>query len=201
MWPLSLFHRRGAGRRLPCRPGLEVLEDRAVPATFTVTNFNDSGPGVQLATSGTTATISQVKVDNNNIVSPCQVVVSCGGITLNKGATNSTFSNIQITNNTVDSSARFGLFISPTDTEVRVKGNTLLNNSSGNFSLNSTGFITEFSQNTGITKAEIDTLVTAGGAAMNGSNNYCSDCTIANPCAGAGTGAFWKHLNNVKVCN
>src|SRR5262245_45048442 len=45
MWPLSLFHRRGAGRRLPCRPALEVLEDRAVPAVFTVTNLADAGPG------------------------------------------------------------------------------------------------------------------------------------------------------------
>jgi parallel beta-helix repeat protein len=39
----------GSSRRLkrPCRPSLEVLEDRAVPATFTVTNLNDGllGPG------------------------------------------------------------------------------------------------------------------------------------------------------------
>jgi hypothetical protein len=30
---------------------------------------------------------------------------------------------------------------------------------------------------------------------------YCPDCTIANPCAGAGTGAFAKRLNGVWVCN
>jgi len=30
---------------------------------------------------------------------------------------------------------------------------------------------------------------------------YCSDCTIANPCAGAGTGALAKRLNGVWVCN
>jgi hypothetical protein len=30
---------------------------------------------------------------------------------------------------------------------------------------------------------------------------YCSDCTIASPCAGSGTGAFAKRLNGVWVCN
>lgn len=35
----------------------------------------------------------------------------------------------------------------------------------------------------------------------NGSFMYCSDCTIANPCAGSGTGAFAKRLNGVWVCN
>lgn len=34
-----------------------------------------------------------------------------------------------------------------------------------------------------------------------GSLTYCSDCTIANPCAGSGTGAFAKRLNGVNVCN
>lgn len=35
----------------------------------------------------------------------------------------------------------------------------------------------------------------------NGMFGYCSDCTIANPCAGSGTGAFAKRLNGVNVCN
>lgn len=39
------------------------------------------------------------------------------------------------------------------------------------------------------------------GAAANGSMIYCADCTIANPCAGAGTGAIAKRLNGVWVCN
>jgi hypothetical protein len=34
-----------------------------------------------------------------------------------------------------------------------------------------------------------------------GTISFCSDCTIANPCAGAGTGAFAKRLNGVWVCN
>lgn len=39
------------------------------------------------------------------------------------------------------------------------------------------------------------------GTPSNGTFLYCSDCTIANPCAGAGTGAFAKRLNGAWVCN
>jgi hypothetical protein len=39
------------------------------------------------------------------------------------------------------------------------------------------------------------------GAALNGSVIYCSNCTIASPCAGGGTGAIAKRLNGVWVCN
>lgn len=35
----------------------------------------------------------------------------------------------------------------------------------------------------------------------NGTIQYCTDCTIANPCASGGTGAFAKRLNGVWVCN
>lgn len=39
------------------------------------------------------------------------------------------------------------------------------------------------------------------GMPSNGRMIYCSDCTIANPCAGGGTGAFAKRLNGIWVCN
>ena len=39
------------------------------------------------------------------------------------------------------------------------------------------------------------------GTPADGSIIYCSDCTIANPCAGAGTGAIAKRLNATWVCN
>ena len=39
------------------------------------------------------------------------------------------------------------------------------------------------------------------GTPANGTFGYCSDCTIANPCAGSGTGAFAKRLNGAWVCN
>lgn len=39
------------------------------------------------------------------------------------------------------------------------------------------------------------------GTPANGRLAYCSDCTIASPCAGGGTGALAKRLNGVWVCN
>lgn len=39
------------------------------------------------------------------------------------------------------------------------------------------------------------------GTPTNGTLVYCSDCTVASPCAGGGTGAFAKRLNGGWVCN
>lgn len=41
----------------------------------------------------------------------------------------------------------------------------------------------------------------SGALTRDGQIAYCSDCTIANPCAGGGTGAIAKRLNGVNVCN
>lgn len=38
-------------------------------------------------------------------------------------------------------------------------------------------------------------------ASANGSIRFCSDCTIANPCAGSGGGAFAKRIAGAWVCN
>ena len=45
------------------------------------------------------------------------------------------------------------------------------------------------------------TLFAALGTPTNGTITYCSNCTIANPCASGGTGAIAKRLNGVWVCN
>lgn len=39
------------------------------------------------------------------------------------------------------------------------------------------------------------------GTPQNGTLFYCSDCTIASPCAASGAGALAKRLNGVWVCN
>jgi len=39
------------------------------------------------------------------------------------------------------------------------------------------------------------------GTPGNGTIVYCSDCTIANPCAGGGTGAFAQRINGIWVCD
>jgi hypothetical protein len=45
------------------------------------------------------------------------------------------------------------------------------------------------------------TLFANIGTPANGTFIFCSDCTIANPCAGGGNGAFAKRLNGIWVCN
>jgi hypothetical protein len=69
---------------------------------------------------------------------------------------------------------------------------------------------TKFGDGAGNVKATIDSAgrVAPGaftnatlGTPANGVVVYCSDCTIANPCAGAGNGAIAKRLNGVWVCN
>src|ERR1700719_3295564 len=48
----------------------------------------------------------------------------------------------------------------------------------------------------------INSSVFAGlGTPANGTVLSCSDCTLANPCAGSGTGAIAERLNGVWVCN
>lgn len=68
----------------------------------------------------------------------------------------------------------------------------------GSNNLTPTGAVTLGTQNgidfTGSTFAAL-------GVPANGRIIYCTDCTVANPCAGAGTGAFAKRLNGAWVCN
>jgi hypothetical protein len=45
------------------------------------------------------------------------------------------------------------------------------------------------------------TTFTNLGTPANGTFYFCPDCTVANPCAGGGTGALAKRLNSVWVCN
>jgi len=57
----------------------------------------------------------------------------------------------------------------------------------------------------GVASANVMTLSAVAFASLgtpsNGAFAYCSDCTIANPCASGGTGALAKRLNSVWVCN
>lgn len=66
-------------------------------------------------------------------------------------------------------------------------------------SLFTAGWVTtQTTRYSGVTFANIGT--TPSGT-TNGTVLYCSDCTVASPCAGAGTGAIAKRLNGSWVCN
>lgn len=51
------------------------------------------------------------------------------------------------------------------------------------------------------TLALASTLFAALGTPSNGTVLFCSNCTVASPCASGGTGAIAKRLNNGWVCN
>jgi hypothetical protein len=67
-------------------------------------------------------------------------------------------------------------------------------NLAGTTLLNSTGYY-------GPTITITPTLFANLGTPANGTLYFCPDCTVANPCAGSGTGALAKRLNGVWVCN
>src|SRR5437899_10319590 len=65
--------RRSAPSRFRARPSLQLLEGRIAPATFTVTNANDSGPGsLRQAILDTNAspTIDTISFDQNFFATP-----------------------------------------------------------------------------------------------------------------------------------
>lgn len=69
---------------------------------------------------------------------------------------------------------------------------------------NTFDFITIGSTITGSVQWELTqafTFATIPSNIANGSILYLSDGTIANPCAGSGTGSYLKRLNGVNVCN
>jgi hypothetical protein len=67
-------------------------------------------------------------------------------------------------------------------------------NLAGTTLLNSTGYF-------GPTITILPTVFANLGTPANGTLYFCPDCTVTNPCAGAGTGALAKRLNGVWVCN
>jgi hypothetical protein len=67
-------------------------------------------------------------------------------------------------------------------------------NTAGTAILNSSGFY-------GVSVTILQTPFANLSTPINGTFYYCNDCTVANPCAGGGTGALAKRLNGVWVCN
>jgi hypothetical protein len=63
-----------------------------------------------------------------------------------------------------------------------------------------TGYASKLDQ-TSLSLLQVMYSTLIGLAPTNGTIQYCADCSIANPCAGSGTGAFAKRLNGAWVCN
>lgn len=156
-------------------------------------NINGAyGPGIAVS-SRSQGAVSDVAIRNNRILN-----VSLG--------TSNTNDAVELTQTTL------------TLSRVRVSGNDIRDNQgspTGKSPLSITGTLTaglfESNQSTGLNSNVFavagavtrfnNTLQANLGTPSNGSVEYCSDCTIANPCAGGGTGALAKYLNATWVCN
>jgi len=151
--------------------------DNANEAVFQVNN----GDAFNLYTTGTGAG-TKFYIDNG---------ANGGMLTLGQGAlANSGVSHIQL--NSTTSTRPVANFQAAASTAVNT-GVILISNGAGNVvaQLNASGAL----QQMGVTFASLPS------GAANGNLIFCSDCTMANPCAGSGNGAFAKRLNNIWVCN
>lgn len=99
-------------------------------------------------------------------------------------------------------SATGSLFGDGTRLNLDATGNFLIvNEEAQNVVIANGGAITWTFQATGELRSEGVVFASLPAAPSNGAMIYCSDCTVANPCAAAGTGAIAKRLNGVWVCN
>lgn len=99
---------------------------------------------------------------------------------------------LTVESNTIDTWAT-GISIAATASGSRVMDNRFVGTVTAPYSLLDTS--TLFREQGGLAFASLPADV------ADGSLMYCSDCAIASPCAGSGTGALAKRLNNTWVCN
>jgi hypothetical protein len=103
---------------------------------------------------------------------------------------------VLIANNLIDQNGNAvpgGIKVGPNATKVQVIANSF-NVAAGNKYKNGLTPNTILVDHDGLTAAQL-------GGFANGSLVYCSDCTIANPCTGGGSGAFAKRIGGAWVCN
>jgi hypothetical protein len=162
--------------------------------------------------------ISRVAIKGNK----CMVLTAgSNGIQVQCNAAGATCSDLSISNNdVVGNSNASGIGVqldqlAGTLTRAQVVNNNVLNWLTGfnfnaaanvaffeNFASNVGGLLGGGTPGTGFKADDINGFTFGQlGSFSNGSRVYCSTCTIANPCAGAGTGAIAKRLNGVWVCN
>lgn len=167
------------------------VEDTTASSTMSQitisTNTIDShgaGPGIFVNCNATTATCQDVVVENNNLVG--DGTASSQGVNFSQTA--GTMQRITVSNNKIQN---FNTCVQGSNVVAQVLNNRFDNCSPNLGGLGSNVQVVDFS---GTTIANVPTLA-------NGSVVYVSDSTIANPCAGGGSGAILKRLNGVNVCN
>lgn len=194
----------GSGTPLACCTGAgagATCVDRSLTNVIVTGNHVSATPAstscVQLVPT-TSKAPSDVAILGNTCVASCASGTCAGGVFFDSIASAAAFTDILIAGNRVVDSGRYAFWVEGPTSNVRIRQNVLENNTNGPFNFAS-GDFAEWSFNSAVTNAQLSTLAT--NSVGNGSMTYCSDCTIANPCAGSGTGALAKRLNGAWVCN
>lgn len=159
----------------------------------TTLNADGSINSVSNAPTGQSDMIDVVGDTTFGIVSQGSTVPSSGVFTGLDQTGNFTF-NVANTGRLMFGAGNFAAMdtgLDRTAAGVLAVGNGSAGNATGAIAVNKVTF-------TGFTFANINA---AGNLTANGMMGYCTDCTIANPCASGGSGAFAKRLNGVNVCN
>lgn len=216
LWMTAAFSSFGFSQS---NPPLKVREVDGTPnkagiSTLVVTNGS-------LTVSGTTATIS---TGVSGLSDSSGTLVSASNFRVPSGGTPSaTPLQIGVAGTglyTTGSLLAVSSFNAPAMAWSGANGNTLMNGSY-QFVFGSSGFSTPdiglsrsaagvlrvTDASTGYGRVEAGRLILNAvlqadlGTVVNGTLVYCSDCTVATPCAGSGTGALAKGLNGAWVCN
>jgi hypothetical protein len=204
------------------RNGINILDDACgITITGNTISFNvlhgidiESG----LYNSAALMMTEELTITGNVIRNNGQTGNNAAGIFSSSVNGTNAVRRLTITGNTIydDRSAgtrtqAYGVYIqnSP-QSAIAIRGNTIFNHSTLNIGTNFANL--DAIPGLTISGNSTDDLYNMGeytygatfgtlGAPVDGTVKRCRDCTIASPCAGGGTGAIAKRLNNIWVCN
>lgn len=174
------------------------------------------------------ASIQRVSLEHVTVRNPCSAGGTCGGLRFHQpGTPGPDFTDIVLEDSEIYGSARYAIWLVGGETRFDVLRNRFSGSTAATFNFASgsvtnyignvntdatlvvagaTGSFSKVIDDNGVPFSYIDPAGAGTGNnswknAGNGSKIYCTNCTIANPCAGASTGAQMKMLNGVEVCN
>jgi hypothetical protein len=155
--------------------------------------------------------ISNVTIRGNQILRPCLGGGTCAGIFLDGVDGDEPFTDILIEGNTIKDGSRYGVWMEPTETNVRLVDNLIDGNTSGMLNLAPPATPTEVHRLRGINNAignangvqfsQLTSTSTGFGSVGNGSTLYCGDCLAgSHPCTSGGTGSTAQRINGAWDC-
>lgn len=142
-------------------------------------------------------------IDANSLEEAGSTTGTRNGIQMQVG-TGTVHSSLNVNTNTFNVNSNIAYILKTTDASATAtfSGNVITGNPVTVFSGFTNNLVARNNTGAGLAIPQWEpTLFANLGTPPNGSFVYCSDCTVATPCAGAGTGALAKRLAGIWVCN